>query len=667
MPISASKFVRNGGPYALLLNGAGNYLIYDRPLLPDGGDFTISVTFCAGPPGPGYAELVSQPSSMPFYLGRTPQGTVRVSDAWGDTTAPFPTDGAWHRLTVVRDSASTVLYLDGVEAKRLQRPITIPANINEFRIGRQYGNWEEYFHGAIAEVVVFGRAQSADEVRSYVSGSLSGREPGVCTLLRFDEGDKTERVRGSLPRLSEAGCGPAPAPANQSPPNVDPSTLPPSVTEVPTDLPAFIGYTGKRPGAAGTTGPVVARVSTMLEYEQLFGGAKAMPYLVRCDPMKNVREVLRNPPKDNGTAGPEFLLYYALRHFFENGGGTCYVVSIGTYADRIDKAHIAAGLDLIARQDEPTLLVLIDAVNLALPADYHAMCRAALAQCQTRNDRFALFDVRQDLASPDFRAEIAAFRQGIGAESLQYGAAYYPYLETTLSYAYDEANVTVEMTAGARKDLAQLKTEDAALYGKIKTLLAEQRVVLPPSAAAAGICARTDRERGVWKAPANIAIAAVRRPIVVIDNAAQDEMNLDESRRPINALRSLAGKGTLITGARTLAGSRDEWRYISVRRLFLMIEESARKSTAFVASEPNDVTTWLKVRSMLNDFLYKLMERGALAGGAQDQSYFVNVGLGQSMTAEDVQAGRLIIEMGVAAIRPAEFTLIRIIQRAQKG
>jgi cation diffusion facilitator CzcD-associated flavoprotein CzcO len=132
-------------------------------------------------------------------------------------------------------------------------------------------------------------------------------------------------------------------------------------------------------------------------------------------------------------------------------------------------------------------------------------------------------------------------------------------------------------------------------------------------------------------------------------------------------VRAFTGKGTLIWGARTLAGNDNEWRFVSVRRLFNMIEESARKGTAFAVFEPNDMTTWLKVKGTIESLLYSLWERGALAGSKPEAAYFVHVGLGKTMNTQDVLEGRMIVEIGVAAVRPAEFIVLRFTHKLQEG
>ncbi len=131
--------------------------------------------------------------------------------------------------------------------------------------------------------------------------------------------------------------------------------------------------------------------------------------------------------------------------------------------------------------------------------------------------------------------------------------------------------------------------------------------------------------------------------------------------------RAFTGRGILVWGARTLAGNDNEWRYVSVRRLFNLIEESVRKSTAFAVFEPNDATTWLKVKGMAEGYLFGLWERGALAGSTPEAAYFVNVGLGKTMTAQDVLEGRMLVELGVAAVRPAEFIILRFTHKLQEA
>ncbi len=438
------------------------------------------------------------------------------------------------------------------------------------------------------------------------------------------------------------------------------STFPPSVAQVSTAIPAFIGYTGKNPRQ-------VARIDTLLEYENLFGKAKPRGFTAKLDAQGKPAIAFSNVEEK------DFLMYYGLSLYFRNGGGSCYIVSVGTHeVDQFDKNHFIWGLEQLEMEDEPTLIVLLDAVNLSR-LEYYDLCKQALAQCQKLGDRFLIADIPA--------GDINSFRDNIGTSNLMYGTAYHPYLQSLLNYAYDEAGISIEdgaattatsTSAEAQSVKAttatQLKTTQTALYNQIKALMDSQRVTLPPSPAIAGIYARVDRERGVWKAPANVGIASVIGPVSKITNQDQENLNIDPTAgKSINAIRAFPGKGTLIWGARTLAGNDNEWRYIPVRRLFIMIEESARKATAFAVFEPNDATTWLKVKAMLESYLYGLWEQGALAGSKPESAYFANVGLGKTMTNQDILEGRMIIEIGIAAVRPAEFIILRFSHKMQEA
>ncbi len=534
-------------------------------------------------------------------------------------------------------------------------------------------------------------------------------------------------------------------------------TLPPSVAQVATAIPAFIGYTQKAPAINGTE-TRVARISSLLDYESLFGKAKPSAFEVTLSADGSFKSLDRSA---NDKSSNNFLMYYGLSLYFRNGGGPCYVVSVGNYKDAV-KGDFETGLKLLEKEDEPTLIVLLDAVNLK-DTEYYDMAQQALAQCKKLGDRFVILDLPKDKA-----ADIKGFRSGIGINDLSYGAAYHPYLQTTLNYQYNEDEVeapmpgpwqwissdkgikvtcsnnpakvkiqkhlgntvttidfdtttetgtlsitippnnnstgtevaaawktwnkqgsdfeivangdgsgTIEatttdivLTAGSQQKatLATIKTINTALYNQIKASLNDQRVMLPPSPAVAGIYARVDGERGVWKAPANVSIASVIGPVSKISDAEQADLNVDAaSGKSINAIRAFTGKGTLVWGARTLAGNDNEWRYVPVRRLFITIEESTRKASSFAVFEPNDTTTWLKVKAMIDSYLYGLWEQGALAGSKSEQAYFVNVGLGKTMTAQDILEGRMIVEIGVAAVRPAEFVILRFSHKMQEA
>jgi phage tail sheath protein FI len=197
-------------------------------------------------------------------------------------------------------------------------------------------------------------------------------------------------------------------------------------------------------------------------------------------------------------------------------------------------------------------------------------------------------------------------------------------------------------------------------YKNIVTKAIESLNQLPPSGAIAGVYASVDRDRGVWKAPANVSLNAVISPVVKISQEQQGEYNVDvNAGKSINIIRSFPGKGVLVWGARTLAGNDNEWRYISVRRFFNFVEESTKKATEQFVFEPNDANTWVRIQAMIENFLTMLWRQGALQGIKPEHAFYVAVGLGKTMTPIDILEGRLIIEIGMAAVRPAEFIILK--------
>jgi phage tail sheath protein FI len=183
---------------------------------------------------------------------------------------------------------------------------------------------------------------------------------------------------------------------------------------------------------------------------------------------------------------------------------------------------------------------------------------------------------------------------------------------------------------------------------------------MPPSGAIAGVYAQVDNARGVWKAPANVSVAQVQGLTRYITAKQQENLNVDaDSGKSINAIRFFHGKGHLVWGARTLMGNDNEWRYVSVRRYYNFVEESVAKAMAPVVFEPNDATTWARVKTMIENFLLGQWRQGALMGSKPDQAFFVHVGLNVTMTPLDVLEGRLIIVVGMSVVRPAEFIILR--------
>jgi len=643
--------------------------------------------------------------------------------------------------------------------------------------------------------------------------------------------------------------------------------FPPSVAQVETAIPAFVGFTEKAQDSGGK--PLLnlpVRIKSLVEFQSLFGsGFIPVSYKVVADAAKENALLSVSPNK-------RFYLYDALRQFYDNGGGDCYIVSVGSYSDDISFAGLKTGLDLLRKYDEPTLLVIPDSVGLKDGdgdpdlVSFSELQKISLKQCADLQDRFSLFDILQgNLAEDSSNKPISDFRDKIGINFLSYGAVYYPWIVASYNYdvsfrqieLYDQSDLATRIVnfdpyarddaekglisvlaaaqadadaatdttmpfidkavlrsrgseylkellagfesklsansavitnitnylnllagiagcfkkaetqspdgSGFRKDIEALRADseltsaleflvsieknpktidntqaarDAAalelLYKPLETAwfgnktyaaiaadttdfaksntgclaiisalndsvtkllngyqrlldsglfyekqaekavfashfffhgvkdkILEHMRTLPPSGAVTGVYAMVDRTRGVWKAPANVSLNSVIGPAIKIDSNDQENLNVHPTGKSVNAIRAFTGKGTLVWGSRTLAGNDNEWRYVPVRRFFVMVEESTKKASEPFVFEPNDANTWVKVRAMIENFLILQWRAGALQGAKPEEAFFVKVGLNETMTELDVLEGRMIVEIGMAVVRPAEFIILR--------
>jgi hypothetical protein len=183
--------------------------------------------------------------------------------------------------------------------------------------------------------------------------------------------------------------------------------------------------------------------------------------------------------------------------------------------------------------------------------------------------------------------------------------------------------------------------------------------IVPPCGAVLGVFARTDREIGVWKAPANEALSHVLQPQYPETQASGW---FDVSRASINLIRSFPGRGTRVWGCRTLSGETgSSFRYVQVRRLVTWIEANLREQCRFAVFEPNHEVTWFQLRGLCSAWLRQLWLEGGLAGADETSAYSVHVGLNETMTQADIDAGRLVISVAVAVLHAAERIEIKLV------
>jgi len=308
--------------------------------------------------------------------------------------------------------------------------------------------------------------------------------------------------------------------------------------------------------------------------------------------------------------------------FFENGGRECYVVRVNAGASDLtahgevqvlDPARLKSGFVELEKVDDPVIVACPDASYLADPNDQIDVNYSIISHCEFMK-RFAIIDApndNDDDAILDWRMKFDS----------TYAALYSPWL--------DVAN---QRPSGDSK-----------------------QIQIPPSGHVMGIYARTDQRRGVHKVPANEEI----RGIVGLAKNHTDQSQARLNSNSMNLIRQIPGRGALIWGGRCLTQDA-MWRYINIRRLAMYIHSSIDRGTQWVAYEPNDATTWSKVRVFVEDFLNKIWREGGLIGTTPKEAYSVRIGLGETMTQTDIDVGRLIIEVAIAPLKPAEFVVIRI-------
>lgn len=503
--------------------------------------------------------------------------------------------------------------------------------------------------------------------------------------------------------------------------------FPPSVVGVQTAVPAFIGYTQKAEISGKPVYLKPIKIGSLADFEAVFGSGY--------EPTYDIEEVV-NPSVDGydfrvlnsagtswvyyrlkQTQASKFNLYNSLRLFYDNGGGTAWIVSAGAYSDgKVEAANLEKGLGAIAEQVGPTMLVMPDAV-LVDEANFATLSKKMLAQCGDRQDRVAILDVwGTETLDPtktsyplDFDALIVKFRAAVGDNFLNYGMTYFPFVNASVvqpsEIEYTNFNINdapqlaklqgilkdeaARLYSGVRKttvdgyidamDPAVTKPDDTPavtrlnqdlnnalpLLPQMEGVIVRKLNVLPPCGAMAGVFTLNDLTRGVWNAPANTTLVSVISPSLLLNDVQQGDLNAPLDGKAIDVLREFVGRGTVVWGARTLDGNSNDWRYIQVRRTLIYIEQSIKSALNPFVFAPNDGNTWVTVTSMVSNFLQGLWSQGGLMGATASEAYTVQCGLGSTMTALDILEGYMIVQVTVQMIRPAEFIELTFKQKME--
>jgi len=332
-------------------------------------------------------------------------------------------------------------------------------------------------------------------------------------------------------------------------------------------------------------------------------------------------------------------LALAVFGFFQNGSGLCYVVNIGK------DGSLSGGGG--TRREGLKVLETIDEVAIVAAPGYTdaASYEAVLSHCETMKDRFAILDAPKTVDSLDSMTQVATASVKPAAEPVE-----------------GEEPAPEPKPRSRDKGGCRARKSDAgfgAYYFPWITiqdpLNPKTLVSAPPSGHIAGVYARVDAARGVHKAPANETLKGALDLEYRVTKEEQGSLN----QNGVNCIRFFPAQGIRIWGARTLADSGSEWRYINVRRLFNMIEESIARSTLWVVFEPNDATLWNSIKRDVTAFLTMLWRQGALKGATAAEAFFVKCDA-ETNPPEVVDAGMVVTVIGVAPVKPAEFVIFRI-------
>lgn len=505
------------------------------------------------------------------------------------------------------------------------------------------------------------------------------------------------------------------------------NAFPNSVVPVPTAVPAFIGYTPQAEYQGQSYTNVPQKVTSFAEFQAFYmlpDPNPPAPPAVQYSPDYYLIAQSAQPTKGKyvKVAGtyysilPDpntiYYMYNSIRLFFQNGGGEAYIVSVGSYGapsgkpveapgdavvnPNVKKDDLMAGLALLKNEVEPTMYICPEATLLSV-AENGTVMQSMLLQAQEMGTSVCIFDVIGG-DDPDpilYTEDIQTFRDNTGTQGLKYGTCYYPFVITTVTSSGEltyqnlfggdvkqlepilnppsqpdptTASILTKIE-GAGNDPTVVAQYNAALtnssqtYNNIMTQVLGIVNTLPPSGGMAGVYAINDNS-GVWNSPANVSMVGVSDLPIRLSNQQQENLNVDfVSGKSINAIRYFIGQGVIIWGARTLDGNSQDWRYVSVRRTMTFLEQSCKAAARAYVFEPNDQNTWTAVQSMISSFLNGVWKDGGLQGAAAKDAYQVSVGLGSTMTGEDVLNGLMKVSIQVAVVRPAEFIELTFMQK----
>jgi phage tail sheath protein FI len=328
-------------------------------------------------------------------------------------------------------------------------------------------------------------------------------------------------------------------------------------------------------------------------------------------------------------------LSHAVSGFFINGGSRAFIVNVADVDAIVGNDRPRTGLKLLEEIDEISILAAPGRID---PASHEALA----SHCEAQRDRVCILDL------PDVKnTELLKTVETVAVPTKEKGK---------------DAGGTAAPGAGSKSSAAarpRVSSFSTAYFPNIVVADALHPnlppVAVSPSGHIAGIWAATDGKRGVHKAPANVQVAGALNLTYRVTDSEQGDLN----EKGINCIRFFSTEGILLWGARTLAEPSSEWKYVNVRRLLIMCEQSIKRNTSWVVFEPNDRSTQKSVASEVSRFLKNVYRDGALTGATAEEAFFVKCD-SETNPPESVDLGQLVCVVGVAPVKPAEFIIFKI-------
>ena len=350
----------------------------------------------------------------------------------------------------------------------------------------------------------------------------------------------------------------------------------------------------------------------------------------------------------------------AVYTFFLNGGGAAYIAHVNEGAPAVS-TKTTYGYDkvfaFLAKISDINIICLPGkAWGKVSPAD-NKIISAAIAHAEKMKNRMVIVDL-----DPETVLTQEADVKGLNPPSSKFSVTYYPWLKVANSFY----GLQEEEKDGDGKGVDNGGGKDGSGKdggGKKDAVPSPPPTFsIAPSSFVAGMWAKIDRGRGVWKAPAGVetALSGVAGLVDSVDDERQGILN----PLGINCIRKIPGAGPVIWGSRTLATmAKPEWCYVPVRRTACMIEESIYNNIQWAVFEPNDHRLWSSLRVNIDSFMNGLWRAGAFQGAKASDAYFVSCNLGDTMGQDNIDKGEVVVRVGFAPLKPAEFVIIRIQQK----